>query len=349
MTTRSFSRRALRVLMVVSVLAGIAQIVAYTALQADWEPGSVLRAAPYGAIAAAIAVCMSLLVTNDRRGNVRAARMIARSLVALTLSAFFYDVMFVEDTPLSSVFVFQFVLVVAYQMSNDPNLDRHNPRDGGFRGAIPLSFFNLFWIFVICSVFGLFGETIVSFFRDGRWESRAGFVIGPFSPIYGMGAVLITAALNRIYDRNPFTIVLVGGVVGAAFEYFAGWFFESAFGIVAWSYEGQPLNFHGHTSVLQALVWGLIGLAWMKIALPRAMKLIDLIPLRARVPVTLLGTVILLADAILTVLCLDCWFLRMSGEPIQTPWQELCARYFDDEFMQRRFETMSMWTILADR
>ena len=139
MTTRSFSHRALRVLMVVSVLAGIAQIAAYAALQADWEPGSVLRAAPYGAIAAAIAVCMSLLVANDRRGNVRAARMIARSLVALTLSAFFYDVMFVEDTPLSSVFVFQFVLVVAYQMSNDPNLDRHNPRDGGFRGAIPLS------------------------------------------------------------------------------------------------------------------------------------------------------------------------------------------------------------------
>ncbi len=230
-----------------------------------------------------------------------------------------------------------------------PSFGQRKPHDEGIRGAIPLSFYNLFWIFVICSVAGLFGETVVSFFRDGRWESRAGFVFGPFSPIYGMGAVLITVALNRLENRSVFALFAVGGIVGAAFEYFAGWFWESAFGIVAWSYEGQPFNFHGHTSLFMVGVWGTAGLLWMKVALPQVMKLIDRIPRRARKPLTLVFAVLLLSDAALTVACLDCWYLRELGVPVETPWQEFCARHFGDEFMQARFETMSMWTSLANR
>lgn len=343
------ARRALRALMVVSVFCGAVQISVYTALQINWEFESIWRAVLYGCIIAAIGAGLIVLVAKDRLGKVHDARMVSRALVALVLFAFVFDVLFVEQNPLSSVFVFQFVCIVTYQMANDPNLDRHNPREGGFRGAIPLSFFNLFWLFVILSVLGLIGETLVSLVRDGHWESRAGFVFGPFSPIYGTGAVLITAALNAIHDKHPVVLFAVSGLVGASFEYFAGWFFETAFGIVAWSYEGQPFNFHGHTSLFMAFVWGLIGLAWMKLALPYVMAMIDRIPLRVRVPLTTVCTVILLTDAILTVICLDCWYQRKLGIPVETPWQQLCATYFDDEFMQSRFETMSMWPVLADR
>ena len=346
---KQIGRHVLNALMALSVLSGVAQIATRSATGDTWEFDALWQPIMYVSLITAIAVCLVELVAKDRQGNVHAARMFARALVALLIFAFGFDVLFIEDTPLSSTFVFQFVCVIAYQMRNDPNLDRHNPREGGFRGAIPLSFYNLFWIFVICSVAGLVGETIVSFFRDGHWESRAGLVIGPFSPIYGMGAVLITVALNRLEERKAIVLFVVAGVVGAAFEYFAGWFWESAFGIVAWSYESQPFNIHGHTSLLMACVWGAIGLVWMKALLPQVMKLVDLIPLRARVPLTLAFTVVLLVDAILTVICMNCWYLRKLGEPIETPWQEFCAQHFGDEFMQSRFETMSMWTSLADR
>ena len=216
-------------------------------------------------------------------------------------------------------------------------------------GAIQLTFCNLFWIFVIASVAGLFGETVVSFFRDGRWESRAGLIFGPFSPIYGVGGVLITVALNRISEHNPLVLFVVAGVVGASFEYFAGWFWESAFGIVAWSYEGQPFNFHGHTSLAMACVWGLAGVLWMKLALPLIMKSIDRIPSDLRDSLTAALAILLLGDALLTMSCFDCWYLRMAGAPIETPWQTFCAQFFNDQFMQSRFETMSMWTSLASR
>ena len=217
------------------------------------------------------------------------------------------------------------------------------------KGAIPLTFFNLFWIFVIVSVVGLFGETIVSFFRDGAWESRAGLVFGPFSPIYGVGAVLITITLNPLYDKSPIALFVVASIIGATFEYLAGWFFESAFGIVAWSYEGQFLNFHGHTCLLMACIWGLAGLVWMRCALPLVMDILGLIPQDARAAVPITVAAIMFIDIALTIGALDCWYLRTAGAPVETPQQAFFAQFFDDQFMQSRFETMSMWTSLASR
>lgn len=48
--------------------------------------------------------------------------------------------------------------------------------------AIKLDLYHLVWIFAVCSVLGLIGETVVSYFVDGRWENRAGFFVGAFQP-----------------------------------------------------------------------------------------------------------------------------------------------------------------------
>ena len=198
------------------------------------------------------------------------------------------------------------------------------------------------------SVAGLAAEVVVSYLIDGRWESRAGLVFGPFSPIYGLGAVLFTVLLNRLHDRNLLVQFAVAGVVGALFEYCVGWFWESAFGIVAWSYYQQPFNV-GHTSLFMVFVWGAIGVAWIRWALPMVMRLIERIPVRVRTPLTGVLSAFLLVDVMLTFMAMDCWYLRTLGAPIQTPLQEFCACWFDDAFMQRRFETMSMWTSLSLR
>ena len=84
--------------------------------------------------------------------------------------------------------------------------------------AIKLDLYHLVWIFAVCSVLGLIGETVVSYFVDGRWENRAGFLWGPFSPIYGVGGVLMTLALARLSDARGGVLFGVAAVVGAAFE-----------------------------------------------------------------------------------------------------------------------------------
>lgn len=217
------------------------------------------------------------------------------------------------------------------------------------RQPVQVGFFHVVWLFVICSFVGLVGETVVSYVLDGHWESRAGFVVGPLSPIYGAGAVLFTLFLNPIRDRSVPLQFAIAALVGGVFEYFAGWFFETRYGIVAWSYASQPLNFHGHTCVGMALVWGLIGVAWSVWCLPRAVALVERMPDGIRKPLTSIVFVLLVADAVCTLVALDCWFLRTSGLSPVNSLQQFFATYFGDAFMQRRFETMSMWPVLALR
>ena len=214
---------------------------------------------------------------------------------------------------------------------------------------IKLGFFHIVWLFLLASFLGLVGETLVSYVLDGRWESRAGYVFGPLSPLYGLGAVLFTLVGNPLRNRGIPLQFLVIGLTGGALEYFAGWFFEERYGIVAWSYIDQPLNFHGHTSVAMIVVWGVIGIVWTRWFLPVAVELIERMPERIRRPLTTIAFLFIIGDSVLTLACLDSWFWRAAGAPIETPIQQFCATYFNDEFMRTRFETMGMWTSLANR
>lgn len=221
------------------------------------------------------------------------------------------------------------------------------PQDN--RRPVEVHFFHLVWIFLLASFLGLVGETLVSYVIDGRWESRAGFVVGPFSPIYGLGAVLFTIFVNPLRSKATIMMFLSAALTGGLFEYFAGWFFEWRYGIVAWSYASQPLNFHGHTSVCMMAVWGAIGVAWVLWALPRAVELVNRIPESMRFSLTAFVTTLVAVDAACTLLAFDCWFLRMSGiEPVDAV-QRFFAECFSDDFMTTRFETMSMWPVLASR
>ena len=226
---------------------------------------------------------------------------------------------------------------------------RHANSDKKPRRPVDVSLYHFVWICLACSFVGLVGETAVSYLVDGRWESRAGFVIGPLSPIYGVGAVLITLFVNPLRNRPLIVQFLAAALLGGMFEYLAGWFFETRYGIVAWSYSDQPFNLHGHTSLGIALVWGAIGVAWTTWVLPFLVRLANRIPEQTRVPLTALVAAFLVVDGALTLGALDCWFLRTAGFEPETALQQFFATYFNDSFMRTRFETMSMWPVLASR
>lgn len=221
------------------------------------------------------------------------------------------------------------------------------PRDE--RHPVEVRFFHLVWLFLLMSFVGLVGETLVSYVIDGHWESRAGFVVGPFSPIYGVGAVLFTVLVNPMRSKSVFTLFLLSALVGGMFEYVAGWFFEWRYGIVAWSYASQPMNFHGHTCVGMMAVWGVIGVVWVLRLLPHAVAFVERMPKDMRRSLTTVAFVLIVADAACTLLALDCWFLRTSGIEPTDPVQQFFATWFSDSYMSSRFETMSMWPVLASR
>ncbi|MEI3229981.1 MAG: putative ABC transporter permease [Gordonibacter pamelaeae] len=217
-------------------------------------------------------------------------------------------------------------------------------RDETGKGFIALNFFNLFWIFTVCCVLGLIIETVYHFVvvDPGHYEDRAGLLFGPFSPIYGFGAVLMTVALNRFHDKNVVLIFLVSAVIGGAFEYLTSWFMQFAFGIVAWDYTGTFLSIDGRTNGMFMAMWGVLGVVWIKLLLPWMLKLVNLIPWNWRYAVTSVCAALMIVDGALTFLSLDCWYQRMAGNPPETAIAEFFDRNFDNEYMQDRFQSMSI-------
>ena len=214
-------------------------------------------------------------------------------------------------------------------------------RDQSGKGYIALDFFNIFWLFTIASVGGLIVETIYHMaLYNGELQDRAGLLWGPFSPIYGCGAVLVTVCLNRLWKANPFLIFCASAVIGGAFEYCTSWFMEAAFGITAWDYTGRWLSIDGRTSGQFMFFWGLIGVVWVKWLLPRLLALINRIPWKVRYSLTAVCTVLMVIDIAFTLMALDCWYGRMAGQPQDSPVAMWFSERYSDAYMANRFQTM---------
>ena len=227
-------------------------------------------------------------------------------------------------------------------------------RDITGEGYIKLNFFNLFWVFMVSSMIGLVLEVIwhMVVVDPGVYQDRAGLLFGPFSPIYGFGAVLMTVALNRFYRKSPVIIFLVSAVIGGAFEYAVSWFMQMSFGAVAWDYSGarlfgvipDPVAWlcQGRTSTFFACMWGVLGLVWIKLCLPHLLEFINLMPWRMRYSLTATVAVLMFVNGAMTLGALDCWFARVSGIEATTPVEAWYGEHFDNAFMERRFQSMTI-------
>lgn len=213
-------------------------------------------------------------------------------------------------------------------------------------GYIRLDFFNLFWTFIVGSFVGLIVEIIFHMVvvEPGIYQDRAGLLWGPFSPIYGVGAVLMTMALNRFKDRNIVFIFVVCTIIGGGFEYFVSWFMEIAFGASAWDYSDQFLGdiFGGRTCLLFASMFGFLGTVWIKLLLPVFLRIFNLIPWKWRYSVTLVCAALMLVNCVMTLQALDNWGARKAGHVPAPGIEQFYAEHFNDDYMANRFQSMTI-------
>lgn len=311
-----------------------------------------------GAIVAAV-FGIRLLI-NKRRG----AALAADALIAIIVVALLCDIMlFGIDIGLLYISLVLLFLIVL-QSFIDPTLSEERAlqrklrnmetrdqaeagtlgRDETGKGFISLNFFNLFWIFVVASFIGLILEVIfhMTVVDPGVYQDRAGMLYGPFSPIYGFGAVLITLALNRFYKKPLPIIFLVSAVIGGAFEFAVSWFLQYAFGVVAWDYTGTFLSIDGRTNGMFMTMWGILGIFWIRLILPHMLKLINKIPWNWRYSVTTVCAALMIANGVMTLASLDCWYERNADQEPNDALELFCAKHYDDEFMEHRFQSMTM-------
>ena len=114
-------------------------------------------------------------------------------------------------------------------------------------------------LFVIYSFLGwLYESTICSFLTEKRFINR-GFLIGPYCPIYGVGATLCTAVFNEHNNTNVFIIFIVCAVGACVIEYITSYVAEKLFNTRWWDYSHLPLNVNGRICLYGAIIFGLAG------------------------------------------------------------------------------------------
>lgn len=209
-----------------------------------------------------------------------------------------------------------------------------------------LSLALLFWIFMVASVLGLALEDIFHVVVYGGYESRAGLVWGPFSPIYGVGAVALTLFLNRFYYTHDLVIFLIAMVVGAALEYGASWMMETFWHAIAWDYTGTFGSINGRTNFFFGVMWGTLGLFWVRFVLPIIKGVQRKFSARFQSgffdALSLVLAVFMIVNSVVTVLALHREGERTQGIPPRTQIDVFLDQAFPDEWLQQRFHNMTV-------
>lgn len=203
------------------------------------------------------------------------------------------------------------------------------------------NFYKIFWIFIIGSIFGCYMEQIQYYLLRGIWESRAGVIWGPFSEIYGIGAILMFLLYHKIKNTSPLTIFCSASFLGSAFEYLASLFQEICFGSVTWDYSHQPFNIGGRTSLKYSVYWGLLGLLFIKWVFPILDKFLE--KLKGKRPFVLTWVLIIFMSMNLTssVLAVNRWSERLTDIPASGYIDEYFDQHYDNQKMEYIFPHMT--------
>ena len=206
--------------------------------------------------------------------------------------------------------------------------------------AFGFCFTKLFYLFLFGSMLGTLFETIWALFAEGHFEVRVGMVYGPFIPVYGGGACFLTAVLYKLYKLSDTLIFVISAVVGAGFEYFCSWFQETLFGTVSWDYSNTAFNLDGRTNLMYALIWGFLGLVWVRYLYPWASMLIEKIPKKAGSIITTFLIVFMLINTFMSVSATYRWTQRTEGVPASNSFYRYLDKHFDDDKMNFLFPHM---------
>ena len=203
----------------------------------------------------------------------------------------------------------------------------------------------LIWTFFIAALLGDIIETLFCRATMGIWMSRSSLIYGPFSIVWGLGAVMFTALLYRYKDKSEGYLFLAGTIVGGVYEYVCSVFTELVFGTVFWDYSKIPFNLGGRINLLYCFFWGIAAAVWMKVLYPRLSRLIERIPMKAGKVLTWVIVVFMVFNMAISALTLGRYQQRQSAPDAPTNgFTEFLDHYYPDERIHQVYPNMKQVT-----
>lgn len=123
-----------------------------------------------------------------------------------------------------------------------------------------------FLLFIIYSMMGWIMEVLCSLYNLKKFVNR-GFLLGPYCPIYGSGAILITLLLNK-YINDPITLFIMAILVCGVLEYLTSYAMEKLFHLRWWDYSNKKININGRVCLDTIIPFGILGMLIMYVTNP---------------------------------------------------------------------------------
>lgn len=213
------------------------------------------------------------------------------------------------------------------------------------RFAEGMHFKKLFFVFLIGSVIGAIYEDFLIFLKtwletgDGIWMLHRGVIYGPFNVVYGFGAVAMCLLLCR--KKYPtWKVFLYAALLGGGVEYAISFLQEMFLRTVSWDYSHELLNINGRTTLPFMVVWGLMGVVFVKVVYPWISKIIEGISQHIGEVMFWGLLVFMIFDMSVSWTALIRQTLRHYNMPAWTPVGRFYDQHYTDAYLEKYFPNM---------
>ena len=155
-----------------------------------------------------------------------------------------------------------------------------------------------FILFIIYAFVGWSIEVIRQLMEKNKFVNR-GFLIGPYCPIYGYGALAITILLRK-YINEWFVLFVMAILTCGILEYFTSFLMEKIFKARWWDYSNRKFNINGRICLENLALFGLLGLFITYVTNPFLLKYLNLIPNTTLIIISSLLFVVYFVDNIIS-------------------------------------------------
>lgn len=154
-----------------------------------------------------------------------------------------------------------------------------------------------FILFLLYSFIGYIAEVISVSIIHKRLVWNRGFLIGPYLPIYGVGALIMIWFLSR-YEDDLLALFIMSCFFGGVLEYFTSLIMEKIFKLRWWDYSDIKFNLNGRVCLKNVALFGLGGVIVVKFIQPVLSWLVYLPSSTVTITIAIILFVIFLVDLI---------------------------------------------------
>lgn len=198
----------------------------------------------------------------------------------------------------------------------------------------------LIWVFLVSALLGDIIETLYCWAIEGIWMSRSSVLYGPFSIVWGIGAVVLTMVLSRFAHKPDRYIFLIGALIGGVYEYGCSLFTEIVLGSVFWDYSWMPFNIGGRTNLLYMGFWGILSVVWIKLVYPKMSGLIEKMPALQGKIITWILIGFMICNAVLSAMALIRYTERKDDIEASNTVEEFLDATYEDAVIEKVWPNM---------